>query len=43
MNLSAIQLSQLLAVEQVQQSLEYAALVRSDGKSASIKFPCRFP
>jgi len=37
MNLSAIQLSQLLAVEQVQQSLEYAALVRSDGKSASIK------
>ncbi|MCP9780684.1 hypothetical protein [Cyanobium usitatum] len=37
MNLSAIQLSQLLAVEQVQQSLESAALVRSDGKSASIK------
>jgi hypothetical protein len=37
MNLSAIQLSQLLAVEQVQHSLEYAALVLSDGKSASIK------
>ena len=41
MNLSAIQLSQLLAVEQRQQSLEFAAVVGGgvelEGKSASIK------
>ncbi len=41
MNLSAIQLSKLLAVEQRQQSLEFAAVVGGgvelEGKSASIK------
>ena len=32
-----LKLSQLRAIEQAQQSLERAAVVRSDGKSASIK------
>jgi uncharacterized protein len=34
---TAVKLCQLRAIEQVQQSLERAAVVRSDGKSASIK------
>ena len=37
MSSTAKQLGHLWAVEQTQQSLECAAIVRSDGKSASIK------
>ena len=37
MSSTAKDFSHLRAVEQVQQSLECAAIVRSDGKSASIK------